>query len=418
MRVILPTLSFSLVAALALDASAQPKPPSEAELGTVEVTGSAGGSLPKLAILPLDETDSETIATLKKDLDRLGVWDVIEPVAMPAGPFEKDSPLDLKAFKAKGISVVVRARKDGPVVRAEAWLSSSGDDPLVKHAIPLGSDPRRATHALADKLVSALTGRTGPFDSHLAFTLRTAKGRQVFSSDFDGLGKVAHGNADDTALSPTFGPNDEVWFTISKSYDPFKLVHGPAAVELPTGKPGSVLSVSFSPDRTKLAIAVMKDEASKLYRGNADATELAPVETTALPNRPVLGPLGKLAWVASGGGTQRVYVDGHAVSPAGFHASAPTFCDSPQGLLVVFTVGVGSGADLLATDTSGGNLRRLTQGHGSNAYPACSPDGRLVAFFSTGANGKSPGLYTLPIANPTRIRRLTDDHGDSLAWAR
>lgn len=399
----------SVLCVVSLDASAQPKPPpSDTELGTVEVTGSAGVSLPKLTVVP---DDPEASAILKKDLDRLGVWDVVEDIA-PSDPF------DLKPYKGKGISVVVRAHKDGKDLAGDAWLIGKGDDPIVKHAVPLGNDSRKAAHALGDKLVSALTGRAGPFDSRLAFTLRTAKGRQVFSSDIDGMGKVAYGNADDTALSPTFGPSGEVWFTVSKSFDPFKLVHGTAATELPLGKPGSVLAVSFSPDRTKMAVSIMKDEASKLYRGNADGTDLAPVESTALPNRPVLGPLGKMAWVASGSGTQRVYVDGQAVSPAGFHASAPTFCDSPQGLVVVFTVGVGSGADLVAVDTSGGNLRRLTQGHGSNAYPACSPDGRLVAFFSTGASGKSPGLYVLPIANPTRIRRLSDDHGDSLAWAR
>lgn len=398
-----------LLTLVAVDASAQPKPPpSDTELGTVEVTGSAAAPLPKLAVVP---DDPEASAILKKDLDRLGTWDVVDDIP-PSDPF------DLKPYKGKGIAFVVRAHKDGSDLAGEAWLVGKGDDPIVKHAVPLGKDTRKAAHALGDKLVSALTGRAGPFDSRLAFTLRTAKGRQVFSSDIDGMGKIAYGNADDTALSPTFGPNGDVWFTVSKSFDPFELVHGTAATELPLGKPGSVLAVSFSPDRTKMAVSIMKDEASKLYRGNADGTDLQPVESTALPNRPVLGPLGKMAWVASGGGTQRVYVDGHAVSPAGFHASAPTFCDSPQGLVVVFTVGVGSGADLVAVDTSGGNLRRLTQGHGSNAYPACSPDGRLVAFFSTGPNGKSPGLYVLPIANPTRIRRLSDDHGDSLAWAR
>jgi len=417
MRVI-SILSFSCAAVFAVDASAQPKPPPDTELGTVEVTGSAGVALPKLAVIPLGGDDAESSAILKKDLDRLGVWDVVDDAAMPAGPFSKDDPVDTKAFKAKGISVVVRAKKDATDVAGDAWLIGKGDDPIVKHSVQLGKDPRRAAHALGDKLVSALTGYFGPFDSHLAFTLRTAKGRQVFSSDIDGLDKVAYGNADDTALSPTFGPKGEVWFTVSKSYDPFKLVHGTAATELSLGKPGSVLSVSFSPDRTKLAVAVMKDEASRIYRGNADGTELAPVETPALPNRPVLGPLGKMAYVASGSGGQRVYVDGHTVSPAGFHASAPTFCDSPNGLIVVFTVGVGSGADLVATDTSGGNLRRLTQGHGSNAYPACSPDGRLVAFFSTGAGGKAPGMYVLPVSNPTRIRKLSGEYGDSLAWAR
>ncbi|MBI2390845.1 MAG: PD40 domain-containing protein [Deltaproteobacteria bacterium] len=410
---------------------AQPAPPAptpanDGALGTVEVTGAAAVGLPKLAVVPLGGDDAEATAILKKDLDRLGVWEVVDEKSMPEGPFAKDDALDVKAWKGKGVPIVVRAHREGDALIGETWILAKGDDPIAKPSIPIGTDKdaRRAAHGLADQVISALTGRAGPFQSRLAFTLRTKKGRQVFLSDVDGQGKVAHGNADDTALSPTFGPGGDVWFTISKSFDPFRLVHGPSAKELPIAEPGSVLSVSFSPDRSRLAISVMRDEASKLMIGNADGTGLTKLETAKLPNRPVLGPLGKLAYVASSG-TQRVFVrdvdkggEGHPVSPAGFHASAPTFCDSPQGLVVVFTVGVGAGADLVATDTSGGNLRRLTQGHGSNAYPACSPDGRLIAFFSTGANAKSPGLYVLPLANPTRIRRLGDDHGDSLAWAR
>lgn len=405
MRVI-SFLSFWCCVGFVVDASAQPKSPDDGELGTVVVSGSAAVALPKLAIVAGDAVNA---AIVKKDFDRFGDWDVVDDLP-------DAEPFDLAPYKGKGLSVVVRVFKDGADLRGDAYMIGKGDAPIVKHAVPL-TQPR-APHALVDKLLSALTGKTGPFDSHLAFTLRTGKGRQVFLSDSDGTAKVAHGNPDDTALSPVFGPKGEVWFTVSKNYDPFKLVHGTSATVMDLGKPGSVLSVSFSPDRTKMAVAIMKDEASKLYRGNADGTELAPVESNALPNRPVLGPLGKMAWVASGGGTQRVYIDGHAVSPAGFHASAPTFCDSPNGLEVVFTVGVGNGADLVATDTSGGNLRRLTQGHGSNAYPACSPDGRLVAFFSTGPAGKSPGLYVLPVVRPSRIRKVSDDHGDSLAWAR
>ena len=402
--------SLALAAALEADAHAQSKPPPDAELGTVEVTGAATTALPKLALVP---EDADAAAVLRQDLDRLGSWDVADDL-----PFDKDTPLDAKTFKGKGLSYVVRVRKDGADLAGDAWIVGKGDDPIVKHAVPLSLGSRRAAHRLADKLVSALTGRAGPFESRLAFTRRTKLGRQVFTSDVDGHDEVALGRPEDTALSPAFGPGGAVYYAVSKDYDPFRLVVGPKATEVAIGKAGSVLAVSFSPDRTQLALAVMRDEQSKLYRGNADGSDLAPIEAPKLPNRPVLGPLGKFAFVASGGGTQRVYVDGHPVSPAGFHASAPTFCDSPQGLLVVFTVGVGSGADLVATDTSGGGLRRLTQGHGSNAYPACSPDGRLVAFFSTGSSGKTPGLYALPIANPGRIRRWSDAHGESLAWAR
>ncbi len=404
------------VLTMTIAAHAQTPPPNEGALGTVEVTGSAGIVLPKLAIVPVTGEDGETRDVLKKDLDRMGLYDVVDEAAMPAGPFAKDDPLEGKAWKGKGISFVVRARAVGSELEGQAWILGKGDDPVATVKVKGGG--RSAAHELADQLLLSLTGRTGPFASRLAYAMRTPKGRQIVLTDVDGQNKVAHGSKDDTSLSPAFGPSGYLYFTVSKSFDPFRLAKGKDATEIPLKPVGSVLSVSFSPDKTKLAVAIMKDETSKIFTGKADGSDLTVLETAKQPNRPVLGPLGKIAYVASGGGTQRVYVDGQAVSPAGFHASAPTFCDSPQGLLVVFTVGVGSGADLVATDTSGGNVRRLTQGHGSNAYPACSPDGRLVAFFSTGANAKSPALYVLPLSYPTRIRKLADDHGESLAWAR
>ena len=37
--------------------------------------------------------------------------------------------------------------------------------------------------------------------------------------------------------------------------------------------------------------------------------------------------------------------------------------------------------DLVMADEVGRGVSRLTQGQGSNSYPACSPDGRLVAFY-------------------------------------
>ncbi len=404
-----------------------PAAANEGALGTVEVTGSAGIVLPKLAVVPIAE-DAEARDILKKDLDRIGLYDVVEDAALPAGPFGKDDAFDSKTWKAKGLTFVVRVHREGDNLIGEAWLLnkgelSKGDDTVAKPSVAIGpGGVRRAAHEVADRILSTLTGRAGPFASRLAYAMRTGKGRQIAQTDVDGQNKTTLGSPNDTALSPVFGPAGDVYFTISKSYDPFHLAKGKDAAEIALPIPGSVLSVSFSPDQTKLAVSIMSEQSSRIYVGKSDGTGLAPFSTgdAKLPNRPVLGPLGKTAYVATPqfGGPQRVYVDGNAISPAGFHASSPTFCDSPQGLLVVFAVGVGNGADLIATDTSGGNLRRLTQGQGSNAYPACSPDGRLVAFFSTGAGGKAPGLYALPLSYATRIRKLADDHGESLAWAR
>jgi TolB protein len=82
----------------------------------------------------------------------------------------------------------------------------------------------------------------------------------------------------------------------------------------------------------------------------------------------------------------------------------------------VFAVGVGKDTDLVATGERGGPLTRLTQHQGRNGYPACSPDGRLLAFFSTRTSDDGPGLYVMRLdgGRPNRISPLL---GDSLRWA-
>ena len=55
-------------------------------------------------------------------------------------------------------------------------------------------------------------------------------------------------------------------------------------------------------------------------------------------------------------------------------------------------------------------MKRLTQDQGSNTYPACSPDGRMVAFFSTRG-----GLY---LSNPQgqNQQKIASVTGESLRW--
>ena len=66
--------------------------------------------------------------------------------------------------------------------------------------------------------------------------------------------------------------------------------------------------------------------------------------------------------------------------------------------------------DVFSIDPDGNNLQRLTQGQGSNKYPACSPDGRMIAFFSSRG-----GLF---IANPQGLNQqlAAKVEGESLRW--
>ncbi|MBL8721258.1 MAG: PD40 domain-containing protein [Myxococcales bacterium] len=403
---------------------ADPPKPDESALGTVDVDGGATAPPQKLAVVPLlTKGNSDTLAQLvvRHDLELSGQFDVIADANAPKGPFLREAPIDPKAWRDKGVDLLVRVVADEQAttvkLRVDVWiLASSKKEPAFSRSFEIPTaQARLGAHRVADAVLEAVTGRAGGFASRLAFTGRVGKGQQVFLVDADGFDLEGHGPATDTAVSPAFGPDDEVYYASSADFGPFRLVRGPLATKVTLPVPGSVLGVAFDATRTHVALAVMHDGVSQIWSGDAGVKKLESKVKAPLVNHPVFGPLGKMAWVA--GSPPRVFVDGKAVSPPGFAASAPTFCDSPRGLLVVFTVGVGKDADLVATDSAGSGITRLTQAQGANSYPACSPDGRLVAFFSTRNSGKGPGLYVMPIAAPGRAQRLGSMEGESLRWS-
>ncbi|GAC1570792.1 MAG: hypothetical protein NVS3B20_02570 [Polyangiales bacterium] len=403
---------------------AAPAAPDEGVLGTIEVNGSADEvALQKLALVPIitkGNVDTITQLVTRRDLELSGQFQLAADSDAPQGPFVHDGAIDLQPFRSKGIDILVRVQAtestDKVQLQGEVWLLASAKKDAVftrKIEVPK-ANARLGVHRLTDDILEAITGRSGGFASKLAYTGRVGQGQQVFEIDADGFDLHGYGPATEVAIAPAFGPQEEIYYALSVNFSPFKLVHGPAALAVPLSISGSVLGVAFSRDRKRMALTLMKDGVSQLYTGDADGTSMKSSGAPPLAIHPVFGPLGKMAWVA--GSPPRVYVDSKPVSPSGFAASGPTFCDSPKGLFVVFTVGVGKGADLVASDSSGGGLFRLTQNQGANSYPACSPDGRLIALFSTRTSGKGPGLYVMPIFAPSRAQRISAELGESLRW--
>jgi TolB protein len=413
-----------LLFARAVHADPNP-PPDESVLGTVDVTGAAAAALPKLAVMPIvttGEADTTLQLVVKKDLDLSGQFDVVADELAPPGLYLHDSPVDVAAWRGRGISILVRVVANKmPTGKVEmlgsAYLVARAQDPVFQTRIECdAAHVRVSSHRMTDALLGALTGRPGGFASHMVYSGRVGKNRQIFAIDADGYHLHGESPEADTAIAPAFGPNGEVYYALSHEFSPFRLVKGPTATPIAVNVPGSIFGLTFSPDHSKLALSVAGDGSSRIFVGNADGSEMNAVSTVPLANHPAFGPQGKMAYVGGGPAGQRVYVDGKAISPAGFNASAPAFCDTPNGLLVVFTVGVGNGADLVSTDVRGGNITRITQNQGANSYPACSPDGRLLAFFSTRKSDKGAGLYVVPLAGAWRARRISTEVGESLRW--
>jgi TolB protein len=238
--------------------------------------------------------------------------------------------------------------------------------------------------------------------------------RRAFVIDADGHDAKAVSPTDQIALAPAFGPGQEVWWTGSANKDLYRIYRASGGDVARPNVAGSIYGLTFSHDKSKVAVAIGVGTTILLYEGPSldQLTQASPI---GMALRPTYSPSGKLAFAGEGKFGQRIWVDGKAVSPDGLFASSPTFCRNPNGVRVIYAVGVGKNTDLVASGETGGGTVRLTQNQATNAYPACSPDGRLVAFFSTRKSGEGPGLYMMRLdgGRPKRVSTLL---GDSLRW--
>jgi TolB protein len=355
------------------------------------------------------------------------MFDIIKDSDAPPGMYSFDDPVDIDAWRKLGAEAIVKvaARAKGKKnveVFGIAYFLNVGKDPVYQKKLTIDkADVRVTAHRITDGLLGALTGRPGGFASQFTFSARWTKNRRVFRMDADGHGIQPLTDPADTAIAPAWGPEGVIFFPVSRNYSPYfieSLLPGapkPTPVKLPFTT--SVYGVAFNKDHTKLAVAVAENAKSAIYVGKPDGSEMKKASTTELATHPVFSPSGKLAWIGGDAkhGSQRVYVEGKAVSPAGFGAAAPTFCDTEDGVRLVYSVSVGGDRqDLVMAGEQGGGSSRLTQDQGSNTYPACSTDGRLLAFFST--RKQQPGLYMMSLKRFTTLQ-VSSQTGESLRWA-
>jgi TolB protein len=403
-------------------AGATPAPNPQDLLGNIVVVAGATRPLPKIALLPSLASDSEDVTlrqVVRRDLDLCGEFEVLPDSAAPEGLSLSDSAIDFNAWAGKGVSALIRingkAAGDGRAeLRAQVYFMNRTSAPVLdkRYAVP-AADLRAESHRVADLLIGALTGQNGGFASRMTFVAQTGKLRRVFTIDADGHDAKAISPADQLALAPAFGKNDKLYYAASVNNGEYRMYTAPGdPVQSPIA--GSVYGIAFSKDRSKVALSVAAGDTIKLFVG-PDIAGVKPAFDIGMALRPTFTPSGKVAFAGAGKFGQRIYVDGKPISPDGLFASSPTFCNHPDGVRAIFAAGVGKGTDLVASGENGGSLVRLTQNQGSNGYPACSPDGRLIAFFSTRKSNEGPGLYIMRI-DGLRPKRISSLLGDSLRW--
>jgi len=416
------------VALAALPAGAQPAPSgaSSALPSASQPTGGAvtqimvsGGnrSLFKIAVPPLageKDTSNTVVDVASRDFTLSSIFQVLDPKSFTANLGSEGTSIDPASWRNIGAEGVVKgtAAMRGNTVHLDLrlFVVSRGAEAVLKkeYDVPPGG-VRGAVHQFCNEVVKWFTGTAGSFGTRLVFSATTGRGQKgIFSVDSDGNSLSRLQTASNVSLAPAIGPGG-VYYAAGMpdgTYQLFKVGSSAPAVK----NPGLIFGVAFGGG--KMALVVSNSGQSDIFLGGPDGSGLTKATQGGLNTHPAIGPSGQLAYVSNQGGNPQIYVDGKRVSWRGTYNMAPVWCNDPEGARILFMGRDGATWDIFSVDPSGSpsSMKRLTQDQGSNTYPACSPDGRQVAFFSTRG-----GIY-LSNTQGMNQQKISTANGESLRW--
>lgn len=380
--------------------------------------GGGTRSLFKIAVVPPtgdQSTNGAVSETVSRDLTLSSLFQVLDPKSFVANVEKEGSMIEPSSWRSIGADAVVKGSvlpKAGGQVHLELRLHvvARGAEAVLKkeYDVP-ATDVRAAVHQFDNEVVKWFTGTAGTFGSRLVFSASTGKGQKsIFAIDSDGQGVGRLPAVSNLALAPAFGPGGVHYAAglPDGSYALYK-IGSPTAV---LKHAGLVFGSAFGGG--KMAVVISQGGQSDIYVGGADGSGLSKVTGGGINTHPAFGPGGQLAYVSNKEGAPQIFVEGKRISSRGVYNMAPAWCPDPEGLKVLFMGRDGATWDIFSTSPSGdpGSVKRLTQDQGSNTYPACSPDGRQVAFFSTRG-----GLF---LSNPQgqNQQKIASVVGESLRW--
>jgi len=409
------TRSFLLVLLLASSASAS----TEVKLA---LTGAAGQPNPGLALPPFEAEDPKigADALLAKELR-----EVVRQDLMLSRRFEvKDEDNAAAPVMGAVWRLTAKAAKnaDKVTVRIKLANAEGGRETVFERYYRQDAAWMRAlAHRIADDIVKAATGRDGIARTRIAFANNRTGHKEIWAMDYDGENVKRLTDDRSISLLPRFSPDGRIIaYTSYKDGNPDLWF-----LDLETGRSkifsneqGLNIAGGFSPDGTKILMTLSRGKSPNLYLKEVAG---GPAERLTshfgADSTPTFSPDARqVAFVSDRSGNPQIHVLDIPTKKI-TRLTSLNWCDapawSPTGEWVAFAGRAHNKdrMDIFLVDITGGQLRQLTHGEGSNEDPGWSPDGRFLTFSST--RGKRSQIWVMD-ADGAAPRLMADVPGASV----
>lgn len=289
------------------------------------------------------------------------------------------------------------------------------------------SDWRRAAHRCADAIYTQLTGRSGGFDSLIAYVAESGAGanrvKRIAIMDSDGSNHRYVTAGDAIVLTPRLSPDGDrlAYVSLTGGRAQIRIVDLGTNEDRAVSPEGNIsFAPRFSPDGRRLVFSMSMDGNTDLYVTDlASGGLLRLTYTPGIDTSPSYSPDGeRIVFESDRSGSPQLYImnsDGsetRRISFGGARYGSPAW--SPDGTRIAFTRIDGNGLGIGVMSSSGSDEHVLTSGE-LDDMPSWGANSRSILFQRKDRNGRT-GLYVaIPGSEPRAI--ITPQGGSDPDWA-
>jgi TolB protein len=362
----------------------------------------------------------ELEATLRADLDRTGIFEILGPDELAVLDLNGDLEHDADQYRSLGAAMLLQSevKLEGDRIVLEGRLVdlASRQSIVGKRYRGTFDLSRRIAHTFADEIVLFLTSKRGIALTSIAFVSDRDGNKEIYMMDYDGHDQRKISGHKSISMSPSWsGLGDSLAYVsyFGGAGPALYLADVASGRKSPLVTEGSLnVSPTFSPDGRRVAFARALGANIEIFVCQRDGSGVRRLTNSpGIDTNPAWSPNGQeIAFTSSRAGSPQLYVmdvEGANVRRVTFQGEYNDGASwSADGTRIAFATRIDRNRfDIAVLDLVTLAAQKLTDGPGSNESPSFSPDGRRIAF--AGARKGSTQVYVIDSRSGGGVEQLT-----------